>query len=779
MTGAAGPRRPRRRESTRLLAGRGEFLADLDLGPVLEAAFVRSPHAHARVVAIDTARARGADGVRAVFVAADLGAALGPIPPKSSPAGLRAVERLALARDEVRYVGEPVVMVVADDRRHAEEAALLVAVAYAPLPAVASIAAASAVGAPLAHLGLESNVALHQRQRAGDPDRVLAGAPRILRERFVVRRGGGYSLECRAVAARFDAVTGQLTVWDATQAPHHVRTQLATLLGLDELDVRVVAPRDIGGGFGPKAQFYGEELAVAWAARAFSATVRWVEDRRENLLSATCERTQVHEVTAGFDTRGTLLALRDEISHDLGAYGVGAQVPVITLTTLPGPYRIGNLDLALTSYFTNLPPTAPLRGSGRPQAVFVVERVLDRIAAECGLAPEEVRRANLVTSSEQPYSVGLIARDGKPISYDGGDYPALLDEALERVDVARFRASQSAGWAAGVYRGLGIACFVEGSGLGPFEGARARLTTEGRFVVAIGPSAQGQGHETVFGDLAALVLGCDRDDVEIRRGDTAAVDAGHGAFASRVTATAGPALVRACEGLRDDCRRAAALLLGVPEEAVVLADGEYRTSGGASVTLADLARVFVVGQHGTFLPTGAPVRLDHRTYFTPERACYTSGVLAVVAEVDPELGVVRVERAVLGHDCGVVLDPGLVEGQLVGGFAHGLGNALFEELRYAEDGAPRTTSSLDYLVPTALDVARPETFHRCTPSPVNPLGVRGAGESGVIPVPAAVANAVEDALAPFGARVTETPLTPERVRAAVLAGNPRWRGAGS
>ena len=774
-TGTTTTRRPlvgtgvKRREDRRLLTGKGEFLDDLSFADFLEAAIVRSSVAHARVRSIDTSAALALPGVVGVFTAGDLEELLQDLPPKVVHPDLHHRLRLPIVLDEACYVGEPIAVVVAESRRRAEDAADLIVIDYEQLGVVASTAAALAQGGPLAHLDAEDNVCVHITQRAGEPDEALASAPHVLAETFMISRGGGHSIEGRAVAARFEPATGELTVWDATQAPHYARQKLAELFGLTEDQVRVIAPADIGGGFGPKAQFYGEEVLIPFIAMRLERPIKWIEDRWENFVSSAPERTQTHRVEVGFDDEGHLLVLKDVFEHDQGAYCLGLQVPTITMSTLPGPYKIPNIHSELISCYTNMVPTSSLRGAGRPQAVLVMERMVDRIAEHLGLAPEEVRRKNLIQADEFPYRVGLLFRDGSPLTYDSGNYPGLLNGALERVDFAAFRELQAAERQKGRFLGIGIGLCVEGTGLGPYEGCRVRLTNFGRILVTLAASPQGQGYETVYAQLAADGLGIDFDLIDVRHGDTANIPFGQGTFGSRVTANAAPAVFDACQQLAGDLRRAAGVLLDVGAEEIELAgDGaSVRTEPERRVSLLEITRAFNVGRHGMAVKPGSPVGLERTAYFTPERAAYSSAINVMIVEVDPETGMVQLLRCVLGHDCGTVLNPLLVDGQVYGGFAHGVGNALYEEMHFDSEGQPLTVSYLDYALPGSLEVIVPELFHQETPSPLNPLGVKGTGESGTIPTPAAIANAVEDALRPFGARINRLPLTPGRVLGAL------------
>lgn len=764
----------RRREDERLLTGAGRFLDDLDFGECYEAAILRSSHANARIRSIDVSAARLAQGVVAVYTATELAPIVRDLPPKVTHPDLNHQPRFPIATDAVHYVGEPVAVVVAHTRYLAEDALELIDVDYEPRLAVTSTGQGLAEDAPLVHEGSTSNLAVHIVQTAGDPEAALAAAPHVLRETIVVTRGGGHSIEGRAVAARLDPATGQLTVWDATQTPHYVRHMLATLYGMTEDEVRVIAPADIGGGFGPKAQFYGEEVLIPWIAMQVGALVKWVEDRWENFVSATVERSQTHRIEVGFDDDGKLLVLKDAFEHDQGAYCIGLQVPTITMSTLPGPYKIPNIHSELTACYTNMVPTSSVRGAGRPQAVVAMERMMDRIAEHLGLEVDEVRRRNLIQADEFPYAVGLRFRDGSPLTYDSGNFPALLDEAVRRIDVRSFRERQQVERRNGRFLGLGIAMFVEGTGIGPFEGARVRLTNGGKILVSLAASPQGQGYETVFAQLAADAIGVDIDLVEVRHGDTSFLPFGQGTFASRITATAGPAVWSASRQLREDLVAAGASLLGAEPDDVEVTGAGVRLRGDAErqLTLAEIARVTNVGRHGMAMPRDMPAAIERTAYHKPERANYPSGINAVIVEVDVETGQLAILRSILGDDCGRALNPLLVEGQLYGGYAHGIGNALYEETKYSTDGQPLTVSYLDYALPTAIEVPRPELFHIESLTPLNELGVKGVGESGVIPVPAAIANAVEDALRPFGARITEVPITPSRIIGAIRGDGP-------
>jgi carbon-monoxide dehydrogenase large subunit len=758
-----------RREDARLLTGRGTFVDDLEIPGVVHAAMVRSPYAHARVRRVDTTAARALPGVLAVVTAADVPDIQKPWPARMpSPVPDTVVRhgvRHTLPREKVRHAGEVVAAVVAESRALAEDARDLVDVEYEPLPVVASPAAALAPGAPLVYEELGDNVAAHIVQRVGNPEKAFASADHTLRETFRVMRGGSHSMEGRGVVARYDEALDAFTVWDATQAPHQIRAMLAYLFELPEHRVRVIAPPDVGGGLGPKASFYPEEALACWLARALRRPVKWIEDRHEHFVSAAQEREQVHEVEIAFTHEGTLVGLRDVFTHDIGMYGA-LVAPVISACTVPGPYRIPNIHSEVRAAYTNLQPSGAVRGAGRPQGVFVMERMMDRMAETLGLDPAEVRARNLVPADAFPYDVGMWFRDGARLVYDSGNYPELLRRALERADYAGARREQAALRAQGRCRGIGVALCVEGVGLGPFEGAVLRLDSRGRVVVTSGAPPQGQGYQTAFAQIAADAVGVRFEDVDVVTGDTGAIPYGVGSFASRVTANAGPAILRAGGALRERILAVGAHMLEAAPADLEIVDGAVRVRGlpDRGVPLAQVARLGNAGTgFGMVMPGGLPVGLEASSYFAPSQAGYSASAHVCVLDVDPDTGEVTIVRYVVGHDCGNVINPLIVEGQILGGVAHGLSNALYEEAMFDEHGQQLASSFLDYPLPSAREMPRVEMFHLTTPSPLNPLGVKGAGEAGTLPVTAAVAGAVEDALRPLGVRVRRMPLSPARI----------------
>ncbi|HEX2440093.1 MAG TPA: xanthine dehydrogenase family protein molybdopterin-binding subunit, partial [Methylomirabilota bacterium] len=633
-----------RREDARLLTGRGTFVDDLEMPGVVHAAMVRSPHAHARVRRIDAQWARTLPGVLAVVTASEVDDIQKPWPARMpSPVPGTTVRhgvRHTLPRDKIRHAGEVIAAVVAESRALAEDARDLVEVEYELLPVVATPAAALAPGAPLVYEELGDNVAAHIVQRVGNPERAFAAAPHTLRETFRVMRGGGHSMEGRGVVARYDEALDAFTVWDATQMPHAIRAMLAYLFELPEHRVRVIAPPDVGGGLGPKGSFYPEEALVCWLARHLRRPVKWIEDRLEHFVSAAQEREQIHTVEIAFTAEGTLLALRDVFTHDIGMYGALVS-PVITACTVPGPYRIPNIHSEVWAAYTNLQPTGAVRGAGRPQGVLVMERMMDRMAETLGLDPAEVRARNLIPADAFPYPVGLWFRDGAPLTYDSGNYPELLRRALERADYTRARQEQVTLRARGVHRGIGVAICVEGVGLGPFEGAVLRLDARGRVVVTSGAPPQGQGYQTAFAQIAADAVGVRFEDIDVVTGDTGAIPYGIGSFASRVTANAGPAILQAGGTLREKILAVGGHMLEAAPADLEIVDGAVRVRGlpDRGVPLAQVARLGNGGvAFGMVMPGGLSVGLEASAYFTPSQAGYSASAHVCILDVDAETG---------------------------------------------------------------------------------------------------------------------------------------------
>lgn len=771
----------KRREDPRFLRGEARYVDDVKLAGMLHAAFLRSPHAHARIAKIRTEAARALSGVARVFTFTDLERWMKPLPLFGAvPPGLAAAIRFdvrqapqfALCRERARYVGEIVAMVVAESRARAEDALDLIEVEWEPLPAVVDMMRAAESGGLLIHPEWGTNVGVGFTHSIGDANGAFARAEVVVSETFRIQRYVGMPIECRGVVAAWDRRDGTLTTWNSTQVSHFVQQGLTVALDLPPHKIRVVAP-DLGGGFGTKASGYAEDALVPIAAMVLGRPVKWIEDRREHMGGATHARDQTHEIALAAMRDGTILGVRDRIWLDLGAYNVwGIVLPYNTVAHLIGPHRIKHMRVDVQGVVTNKTPNAPYRGAGRPETVFAMDRAVDCLARELGMDPAELRRRNYIRADELPYDFGMPYRDGNPLIYDTGDFPAALEAALEAAGYAEFRREQERLRAQGVYRGVGISGYVEGTAIGPYEGATVKLDLHGRVLVATGAVSSGQGHETSFAQVAADALGVPLDWVTVIGGDTAAVPFGVGTFASRSAVTAGNSIADACREVRAKLARAAATLLEAAPEDIEIEDGKafVRGTPGSAV---DLARV-VQASIPTFAKPGiVSPDFEASAYHHVPTVTYASAVHVAQVEVDTGTGGVKLLRYVVAHDCGKVINPIIVEGQVHGGVAQGVGGALFEDMAYDTEGQLLAGSLMDYLVPTASDLPPIETVHLEFPSPRNPLGVKGLGEGGAISPPAAIANAIEDALAPFGVRITETPVTPARIQALLSAASAR------
>ncbi len=765
--------RVRRNEDARLLTGRARFVDDVRVPGMLHVAFVRSDYAHARLVGVDVAAARQRPGVVAAYTAADLGEYCRPAPllvPPPPIAGLvfHACTHLPLAREKIRHAGEPLAMIVAESRYIAEDAVRDVVVDAEPLDAVVDLEAALEAGTPLVHDHLGSNRAAHVVQRKGDYEAVRARADAVIARRFLYDRGAAAALENRAVVAHWDPAAEELTIWDTTQAPIPIRNGLAARLGLLESQVRVVAPF-VGGGFGPKIMmFYPEELLVPWASMQLRRPVKWTEDRQENFYATTQERGQLHDAEMALTREGRILGVRDVFLFDTGAYDpYGLTIPINTQCTLLGPYDIPNYHSEFTAVFTNKTIVTPVRGAGRQHGVFVSERLLDIAARELDIDRVEIRKRNLLGPDRFPHNHEIMFQDSAPLVYDSGNYLPALERAAEIIGYEQFKRDEPQRRAEGKHLGVGIACYVEGTGIGPYEGARVTVEPSGKVRVATGVGTQGQGHYTVFAQIVADALGVDVEDVQVITGDTREFQWGTGTFASRGAVVAGSACHAAALSVRQKILTLAGQLLGASPDALELREGRVFARGAAerSLTLAELATK-ANPLRGAVRP-GTEPGLESTAYFGPDRGSTASGVHAMIVEVDRETAAVEVKRYVVVHDCGVMINPLLVEGQIHGGVAHGIGNAFYEQLVYDEQGQLLNASFMDYLLPTATDVPPIETAHRETPSPFNPIGMKGVGEAGCIPTGAAFAQAVEDALSGTGIEIREIPLSPNTLFAMI------------
>ena len=759
-----------RKEDDRLLRGHGRFTDDIGEG-ALEAVLVRSPYAHARVLSIDVSAARAMPGVAAVYTAADLPFGQTDLPILIPHPNLtHGRTQRCLASEVVRYAGEAVAFVVAESRYVAEDAAELVQVEYEQLPVVITPEVA-ARAEHLVHQDAPGNVAAEMTQEVGNVAKALAAAPRRKRLHLRFERAAASPMEGRAIWARWSVAERKLTVFDSTQSPTSIRGGLAVLFGLPESSVEVIAP-DVGGAFGPKIMlFYPDELLVPFAAMQLGRPVKWTEDRQEHFTAVNQERAQVHDVEVGFDDDGRLLALSDDFLHDAGAYTpYGIILPIITAGQLPGPYRVPNYRVRFQDVYTNATPTSPYRGAGRPHACFVMERTLDAIAAELHLDRAEVRRRNFIQPDQFPYNVGVAWQDGNTVVYDSGDYPALLKRALEMLGPRP----------QGDHVGRGLGVYVEGTGVGPYEGAHVQVLVSGKVVAATGIPSQGQAHATVWAQIVADELGVDVDDVEVTSGDTRRFPWGVGTFASRGAVTAGNAMAVAARMVSDKAKRVASEHLEVDAEDLELAGGSVRVKGSpqrgiplaAVAVLANPVRYAFGGgteaatqfaarpKPGPPLPEGQQPGLEATGYYSPPGSTWAGGCHAAYVRIDPKTFRMEILKYVVVHDCGRVINPLVVQGQIEGGVAQGIGGAFYERLAYDSEGQLRNASFMEFLMPYATEIPAIEIDHIETPSPLNPLGVKGAGEAGVIPVGAVIASAIEEAL---GVPITEMPLSPLRL----------------
>jgi carbon-monoxide dehydrogenase large subunit len=759
----------KRNEDARLLTGRALFVDDVELPGMLHAAFLRSAYAHARIKGVDVSQALERKGVVAVYTAADLGDYWKPGPllvPPPPVAGCVFNERtqVPLAKDKVRFVGEPIAVVIAESRYIAEDALGDIIVDFEPLPAVVELEKAMEAGSALVHDDLGSNVAAHVVQHKGDYDSARAKADLVIKRRFLYDHGTAAAMENRGIVAQWDGRAGKLTVWDTTQAPIPIRNGLAAMLGLSENHVRVIAPF-IGGGFGPKIMmFYQEELIVPWAALKLNRPVKWIEDRAENFVATTQERNQIHDAEIALAKDGRILGVHDVFLHDSGAYDpYGLTVPLNSQCTLLGPYHIPNYYSEFTALFTNKTIVTPYRGAGRQHGVFVIERFLDIAAKQLSIDRTEIRRSNYIPPDKFPYNNEVIYQDFAPLTYDSGNYNPIMDKALELIGYEQFlKEEQPRLRAEGKHAGIGVVAYVEGTGIGPYEGARVKVQTSGKVSLVTGIGTQGQGHFTSFAQIVADQVGVDVRDVEVVTGDTDQFYWGAGTFASRGAVVAGNAINEASKDVRQKILKLAAEHFECAEEDLELVDGQVRVRGvpQKTIRLGELA-LMANPLRGAVKPGTTP-GLEATNYFGPASGATSAGVHAMIVEVDPETMGVEIKKYVVVHDCGTVINPLILEGQVQGGVAQGIGNAFYEQLIYDENGQLLTGTFMDYLLPTALDVPNVETGHVVTPSPLNPLGIKGAGEAGAIPVGPLFAQAVEDALE-NRVEILECPLSPKRL----------------
>jgi carbon-monoxide dehydrogenase large subunit len=754
-------------EDAPLVTGAGRFVDDIKVPGLLSVAFVRSPYAHARISAIDTEAARSMPGIEAVLVMQDLRARLtGDVVAGGMPtAAIRhEIYRPVLAAHEVVYAGEAVAMVIAATRAQAEDAAEAVLVDFDPLPAVADCRTALDEGAPKVHDHLPDNLLAEFDFDYGDADAAFRAPAHVVRGTFDVHRGGSHSMEGRGLLALPDQIDGRLKVWSSTQTPHALKNMLCAMLARSEEEVVVSVP-DIGGGFGPKLVTYPEEIAVAAAALVLDRPLKWIEDRREHFLACTQERDEVWHMEMALDAQGRIEGLRGRMVHDFGAYTArGLNVPYSSGMMMTLPYNIPNYHLDIAVALTNKAPSTALRGAGQPQGAFVMERILDMAADKIGIDRAEIRYRNLVRPEQMPCTKPLKLRGGTNVILDSGDYHETQRSALEAAGWQNFTARKEAARAEGRSIGIGLANYLEGTGRGPYETVTVKVSRSGRVVVTTGATAMGQGLVTAMTQIVAEHLGGDLANIVIHTGDTTE-PYGFGGFNSRQTVMAGASADAAARAIRSKVLAIAAHLLELDIERLDI-EGDLvieRAGGNRSLTLREIA-LASEGVAGFQLPGIETPGLKATERVVIDDMTYTNGCAVAEVEVDRDTGCVRVTNLIFAHDCGVMVNPAMVEGQLLGGIAMGLGNSLFEKMAFDEEAQPLTTTYADYHLVTSAEMP-PVTFtHTESPTFLNSLGVKGVGESGVIPMSAAIMSAVDDALDDLGLRMTRAPLSPQDLR---------------
>jgi carbon-monoxide dehydrogenase large subunit len=783
--------RVRRTEDPRLIKGLAHYVDDIELPGTLHVAFVRSVYAHAKITGIDTSAALAAPGVVAVYTGKDV-AAVGPVPCASALPGLKVPDHRVLATDKVYFVGHPIAAVVAKDRYAARDAVDLIVVDYDDLPVVTDVEAAAA-GGPVIHESFGDNIAYKMTAGEGDIDAAFASADRTLKQRVLHRRLAPIAMEPRGVLARYFPGEEELTLWSSTQIPHLMRTQVALMIGMPDNKLRVITP-EVGGGFGSKLNVYSEEALLSWISMQLHKPVKWIETRRENIQATIHGRGQVGDIEVAFKNDGTVTGLRYNVFADLGAYHqlLTPAIPTLTGLMLSGAYKIAAIQINITACFTNKMATDAYRGAGRPEATYIVERALDLVAADLGADPAEVRRRNFPGKDEFPFHTAT------GLDYDSGDYEAALDKAQAIAGYAQLREEQKKARAEGRLIGIGISTYVEICALGPsqampaggWESATVRIEPTGTVTVLTGASPHGQGQETSFAQIVADELGVSINDVTVIHGDTGVVQYGIGTFGSRATAVGGTAVYIAVQKLKEKAEKIAAHILQADSGLLSFEGGKYsvkkaaaasttgtsepvvpvgqapaaalpepQTEGRTGLTIQEIALAAHLARE---LPPDTEPGLSATYFFEPKNFTFPFGTHIAVVEVDRETGDIKFLRYVAVDDCGKVINPMLVDGQVHGGIVQSIGQAMYEEVVYDEQGQLITGTLMDYAVPRAKHIPNFELDRTETPSPVNPLGVKGVGEAGTIGATPAIVGAIVDALAPFGVRHIDMPITAEK-----------------
>ncbi|SDM40462.1 carbon-monoxide dehydrogenase large subunit [Bacillus sp. OK048] len=763
----------KRREDKRLLTGKGEYLDDIKILNMHHAAFLRSPYAHAKIIDLNVSKALQLEGVKAIFTGKELYKDIGIVPIMSNvyPAVqarekpmLKPQTQRALAYDKVYFVGEPIAAVIATSRAIAEDALQLINVNYEPLPAVVDPETAITNDSTLLHEDWGDNIAVSYKVEAGNVQKAFSESDFVLKESFKINRQSANPMETRGVISKWDNTSNSLTVWSSTQMPHMVRSHISKCLGIAEMNIRVIAP-NVGGGFGGKALVYPEEIAMAYFAKKLQFPLKWTEDRLEHMTSAAHARDQLNKVEVGFMKDGTITGLRNELILDTGAHSLyGINSTYNTAAHLPGPYRILNYECEAKVAVTNKTPCSQYRGAGRPEAVFVMDRIIDLIAKKLYLDPIEVRRKNMITVNEMPFDTGRIYKDGEPMVYDSGDYLDCFEKAVKAINYDEFRLRQKQALENGKYLGIGFSAYVEGTGQGPHDGCGIEIDSTGAVICKVSSADQGQGHKTTWAQICADILGVDIETVQVIIGDTGAIYYGSGTYGSRSAVVSGSAVMLAAKEIRKKALEISSVLLEVPIDHLRIENGRvtHKEDEDRGYTYAELVE--------WVKPNKLPAKymdiepgLRTEKYFIPETVTYSNGVHAAIVEVDIETGKFEIVNYVVSHDAGKIINPLIADGQLMGGVAQGIGGAVYEEIIYDKNGQLLTGTYMDYLIPTASEIPEITSIHMESASPRNPLGVKGLGEGGTISPPAVLANAIEDALSQFDIKINKLPLSPNYI----------------
>ena len=756
-----------RMEDWRLLKGSGRYVDDITRDRMLHVAFVRSEHAHANIKNIDTENAKMLDGVHGVLTYQDIASSfdlkrMSQLFP--APVIEQNITQYPVANEEVCYVGEIVAVVVAENRAVAEDAIEIINVEYDVMPAIIDCRLALEPNAPKAHNNSKNNLVGVIQTSFGEIDKAFKTADHIFRRSFLQHRGGCHAMECRGVVAEHDPSENTLTLWSSTQCPYLVRRSLADYLGENEESIRVIAP-DVGGGFGPKAGFYPEEIVVPLLARSFGRPIKWIEDRHEHFVATTTQRDQHWDVEVACDANGVIRGIRGNVTHENGAYvPYGFLLPFTSLSPLPGPYAVPAVDVTLKIVFTNTTPNTPVRGAGRPYGIYAVERLIETISRNLKIDPAEVRRRNYVREEQMPYETGALLRDGSPVKYDSGNYQSCLEKALALADYTSFKKRKNEAKDEDRYIGIGIASYIEDTGLGPYEGTTVRVQPNGQVLVRSGSASQGQGHHTFIAQIVAERLEVRMEDIVFESGDTGKFPHGVGTIGSRIAANVGPSAHDAANTVREKAIRLASEELEASEKDLEISNGSIHVKGvqDLSISLGNIARI-LSPMAGGKLPSGFLPSLEATSYAGSTGSPIANGTNVAEVEVDILTGNVKLLKYSVAHDCGTMINPNIVEGQIIGGVVHGIGNALFERMIYSEVGQPLTNTYADYLLPLATEMPNIEIVHEESPSPLNGLGIKGAGEGGTIPATAAVIAAVENALEEFNIEIDYYPINPQHL----------------